>query len=124
MTLTRRPLSDPEKRAAGSLHAALKPFFKLRGLLPGQHIMMFLHVAMDEGHDVGEYALRAGVSKSVMTRYILDLSNHMRSGEEGLGLLERRPDPTELRRHQVFLTRHGHALAHEILQAWRLAGTE
>jgi hypothetical protein len=118
--LTRTPIPDEEKRASGSLLAALAPFFELRGDMPAQYIKTFLLVAMDEGHGVGEYARRAGVSKSVMSRHILDLGMRLRTGEPGLDLLMTRPNPMELRRHEVFLTAAGRTLAHRILQNWRL----
>jgi hypothetical protein len=47
----------------------------------------FLVVVLDEGKSVQEYADAAGVSKSVMSRHILDLGDRTRYMEVGLGLM-------------------------------------
>jgi hypothetical protein len=47
----------------------------------------------------------AGVSKSV--RHVLDLGDRTRYMEEGLGLLYSRPNPNELRKHEVWLAPTG-----------------
>jgi DNA-binding MarR family transcriptional regulator len=82
----------------------------------------FLVVVLDEGKSVQEYADAAGVSKSVMSRHILDLGDRTRYMEAGLGLMYSRPNPDELRKHEVWLTPTGKALAKKILRLWTLAG--
>jgi DNA-binding MarR family transcriptional regulator len=80
----------------------------------------FLLVAMDEGKSVQDYADAPGVSKSVMSRHILDLGDRTRYMEAGLGLMYSRP--SELRKHEVWLTPTGKALAKKILRLWQFAG--
>ena len=55
-----------------------------------------------------------------MSRHVLDLSVKRRTGEEGVGLLITRPNPVEMRQHQVFLTATGRALAHKVVRALNL----
>jgi DNA-binding MarR family transcriptional regulator len=76
---------------------------------------------MDEGKSVQDYADLAGVSKSVMSRHILDLGDRTRYMEEGLGLMYSRPNPNELRKHEVWLTPTGKALARDVLSLWTLS---
>jgi hypothetical protein len=73
-------------------------------------------VALDEGRGVIEYAERAGVAQSVMTRNLLDMGSHNRKREKGLGLVMQRMDPLDMRKHQTFLTSEGRALAHKIIR--------
>lgn len=122
--LTRTPLPDDERRAASCLLAALDPFREIRGDMPLQYVTTLLLVAANEGLSNQEYSRQAGVSKSVMSRHILDLSIRQRSGGDGLGLLMTRLSPMELRRHEVYLTPRGKAMVHRILRAWRLGCNE
>lgn len=107
-------LGDDELSAAGRLLGALEPFRALRPTMPLQYVTTFLLVALNEGKSVTEYAEMAGVSKSVMSRHILDIGERDRYMEEGFGLITYRPNPMELRRHEVFLTDKGRAVLHQI----------
>jgi DNA-binding MarR family transcriptional regulator len=80
---------------------ALEPFRALRATMPLQYVYTFLLIAMDEGKSVSEYAAMAGISKSVMSRHIL----------------ETRPHPFELRKYEVFLSNKGRALLHRMTRA-------
>src|SRR5262249_52046010 len=73
--LSRRPLPDADKRAA-SLARQLALLFRAKRCIPLGHIETFLLVAADEGRSVNDYAQRANVSKSVMSRQILDRGRH------------------------------------------------
>lgn len=124
-SMTSRPvqpvrLPADEKNGVRGLYAALQPFWEIRLDMPSQLIAFFLLVAMDEGQSVQYYCDRAGVSKSVGSRHIMDLSVQTRHMEPGLGLLVARPHPMELRRHEVFLTPKGLAMARKILALWQL----
>lgn len=119
--LTRRALPDDERRAATGLDMALAAFSEGKGDMPLQYVRTFLQVAADEGRSVGEYATRCHVSKSVMSRHILDLSIRLRNGAPGMDLLMTRPNNMELRKHEVFLTPKGRAIAHRIFQAWKMS---
>lgn len=96
--------------------ALLDVFRSVRATMPLQHAYTFLLVAMEEGLGVLEYAERAGVAQSVMTRHLLDIGLQTRKREPGLGLVIQRPDPLDMRKHQTFLTPAGKALLHKVMR--------
>jgi DNA-binding MarR family transcriptional regulator len=96
---------------AGALCAALTPMVEeVRRDLPTQLLRMFLLIAQYPGRSVKEYAEYAGVAQSVASRHILDLGQRNRRMEDGFDLVEARPAPRELRRHEVYLTHKGASL--------------
>lgn len=112
------------KKAEGTEAAAIKralsvlePFRSIRQTMPLQYVRAFLLVAAEEGLSVGEYAERAGVSMSVMSRHLLDIGERNRHMEEGFGLIMSKPNPTELRKNEIYLTAKGKALKHQIARA-------
>jgi DNA-binding MarR family transcriptional regulator len=113
-------LSDDQVKAGLAQLASLRAFMRERVDMPAQYIVTFLLVATSEGHSVGEYAARANVSRSVMSRHILDLSVRQRSGEPGLDLLYTRASPNNLRMHEVFLTDRGKHIMSAMADAWRM----
>jgi hypothetical protein len=113
----RQSLSEEEKARMAALMGALEPFRAIRGTMPMQYIVAFLLVAMEEGHGTSEYARRAGVSQSVMSRHLLDIGDRNRHMQEGFGLVTQRQDPLNLSRHQNMLTPKGRAIAHQIVRA-------
>jgi DNA-binding MarR family transcriptional regulator len=115
----RQSLDEDTKNAMHDMLAALEPFRALRQTMPLQYIVSFLLVALDEGRGVNEYAERAGVGTSVMSRHLLDIGERNRHMEEGFGLVTQRPDPMELRKHQMMLTPKGRAVAHQIARHLR-----
>jgi DNA-binding MarR family transcriptional regulator len=82
--------------------------------MPAQYIRTFLLVAEEQGLGVIDYAQRAGVSVSVMSRHLLDIGERNRHMEDGFGLVTYRPNPMELRKHEYFLTDKGRTLLHKI----------
>jgi DNA-binding MarR family transcriptional regulator len=68
--------------------------------VPVQLFHTLILVARNEGKGVVELADMAGASKATMSRHLLDLSDKLRNGDEGYGLLARTQDPKNLR--QVF----------------------
>jgi hypothetical protein len=102
--------------------ALLDVFRTVRPTMPLQHAYTFLLVAMEEGLGVLEYAERAGVAQSVMTRHLLDIGLQTRKREPGLGLVIQRPDPLDMRKHQTFLTQDGKALLHKIKRCMAARG--
>jgi DNA-binding MarR family transcriptional regulator len=113
----RQSLAEPEKEAMARLMGALEPFRALRGTMPLQYVFAFLLVALEEGEGTSEYARRAGVSQSVMSRHLLDIGDRNRHMMEGFGLITQRQDPMNLSKHQCMLTPKGRALAHQIVRA-------
>jgi DNA-binding MarR family transcriptional regulator len=113
-------MPDGARRVLNTQVLAADPFRDLSATFTLQMYYAFIMVAADEGKSIGEYAQRAGVSTAVMSRHVLDLSVRRRTGEAGFGLLITRPNPVEMRQHQVFLTATGRALAHKVVRALNL----
>lgn len=109
-----KKVSDEERASARSLLAAHEPFRALRATMPLQYVTAFLLVAEEEGLGVVDYAQRAGVSISVMSRHLLDIGERNRNMDEGFGLVTYRSNPLELRKHEYMLTDKGRALLHQI----------
>lgn len=116
---TRKALADSERQALKDLFGALDGFREKKPTMPMQYVTTFLLVALDEGKSVKEYAEQAGVSTSVMSRHLLDIGERDRYMKEGLGLVTYRPNPLELRKHEVFLTDKGRAMVHRIVRHLR-----
>jgi DNA-binding MarR family transcriptional regulator len=96
--------------------AAIEAFRAIRPTMPLQYVVAFLLVAMEEGLGIGDYAKRAGVSMSVMSRHILDIGDRNRHMEEGFGLVTSKQSPMELRKNEVYLTPKGRTLMHQIVR--------
>lgn len=118
MTPRRKELPDQQKQAVKHLLGALEPFRDIRGTMPLQYVVAFLLVAENEGLGVVDYAQKAGVSVSVMSRHLLDIGERSRHMEAGFGLVTYRSNPMELRKHEYFLTDKGRALANRIARQW------
>jgi DNA-binding MarR family transcriptional regulator len=112
-TRIRQPLPDEAQATAWMVEQLHRLYTKEVNVptMPLQYITAFLMVARAEGKSVTEYAEIAGVSTSVMSRHLLDIGDRSRTHEPGYGLVTSRPNPTELRRHEIFLTPKGRALA-------------
>ena len=109
-----RNVSEEEQTSIRSMLGALQHFRALRSTMPLQYVTAFLLVAEKEGLGVIDYARRAGVSVSVMSRHLLDIGKRNRKMKPGFGLVTYRSNPNELRRHEYFLTDKGRALLHQI----------
>lgn len=116
-----RTLSDEEIAAARALLIALKNFKAIRPTMPLQYVLTFLEVCVDEGKGVLEYAERAEVPPTVMTRHLLDIGDRNRAREDGFGLITQERDKLDLRRHHARLTTKGKALMHRMMQALKTA---
>jgi DNA-binding MarR family transcriptional regulator len=110
-------LADDDIRAVKNVMTWMDAFRAVRSTMPLQHAYTFLLVAMNEGLSVSDYAERAGVSQTVMTRHLLDIGMQTRSREPGLDLVMQKTDPMDMRKHQSFLTPKGKALLHRIIRA-------
>lgn len=117
-----RTLSDEEIAAARGLLLALKNFKQFPvSHLPLGYVLTFLEVCVDEGKGVMEYAERAEVPPTVMTRHLLDIGDRNRAREEGFGLITQERDKLDLRRHHARITPKGKALMHRMMQALKTA---
>ena len=97
---------------------ALKPFRQLRDTMPLQYVAAFMLVASEEGLNVTEYARRAGVTPSLMTRHLADLGAVNRHHEEGFGLIEQFGDVMDRRNRLIRLTAKGKHIVWEICEAF------
>jgi len=86
----------------------------LRRTMPIQQAYAFLLVAVEGGLGVQEYAERASVTQTVMTRILLALSSRSQGRERGYGLVQQGIDTEDARKRQTFLTAKGKALVREI----------
>ncbi len=102
MATSRPPLNENEKTCLKGLRGSLEAFLSVRNTMPLQYVTTFLLVAMDEGKSVAEYATKAGVSQSVMSRHLLDIGERNRHMQKGFGFITYRPNPMELRKHVGF----------------------
>lgn len=75
-----------------------------------------LSVAIDEGESVREYAKKLKLAYNVASVDLLALGPMLRNREQGLDLIEARPNPDDLRRHEVTLTPKGRSLVGRILR--------
>jgi hypothetical protein len=110
-------ISDDDKAALSNLEAALRPFFKLRPTMPMQYVTAFLLVAHKEGQTVRELAKRAGISVSLMSRHLADLSEVNRYREPGFNLVVGTDDPMDRRTSRQRLTVSGHRVVGQIFGA-------
>ncbi len=105
--MVRKSLPDDERKSARTILTALSSFFEIRETMPLQYVTAFLLVAEEEGLGIGEYAKRANVSVSVMSRHLQDIGDRDRHKDPGFGLVTSRSNPMNLREKEVFLTDKG-----------------
>jgi hypothetical protein len=77
-----------DNRIIQSLLQALETVLKLRGPIPLRELVIFLHIALDEGNEAIEYADRLKLHRAAMSKYVHDLADRARGGGPGLGLIE------------------------------------
>src|SRR5512139_539597 len=109
-----KPFTDHERKLGMTFVAAAECFKDIRHTMPFQYVLTFMMVALDEGKSIGEYAVKSGVSPSVMSRHVLDIGMRQRNMEPGFDLVTTKPNIHNLREHSVWLTDKGRALYHKI----------
>jgi DNA-binding MarR family transcriptional regulator len=128
MALAEDELStDSAKKVLGILHGLMDAFVK--GIRtknpnsnpPASYLSVFCLVAMNEGLSVEEYAQRAKVSKSTMSRHLLNIGDRDRKMKPGLGLVTARPNLHDRRQREYFLTNRGRVLAEKIARLHAIA---
>jgi DNA-binding MarR family transcriptional regulator len=87
--------------------------------MPVNKLMSLFTVAMKEGLTVDDYAKRAGISATTMSRHLLDLGEVDRNKKAGLGLVEGRTNVTNQREKVYALTHKGRALVTKVAGALR-----
>lgn len=98
-------------KRAQSVFYALKP---VRDMPVGK-LLSLITVALKEGLTVDDYAKRADISPTTMSRHLLDLGEVDRNGKPGLGLVEGRINITNQRERIYGLTPKGRDLLSQII---------
>lgn len=109
-------MDEVNKRTLRRLLNALDRFRLVRQTIPLHLLTALFRVALDEGKSVKQYAQESAVSTSTMSRHLLDLGSEYRSGEQGLGLVEKRVSAHSLREQEVYLTPKGRKIIGETIQ--------
>jgi hypothetical protein len=108
--------SQDDVRLMRAFILALKPFYGVRRDMMLPYVQAFTLVAMEPGLCSAEYAQRADVSQTVMTRYLIDISDRMSLMGPGCGLVTRTEEEGQ---KKYSLTEKGQELAHEMMRALR-----
>ena len=82
-----------------------------------QYVYLFLTVVVKEGQTVTEYAEKAGVPQTVMTRHLLEIGDRSRDKEKGLGLVTQKADMNDLRKHRAYVTTLGKSTMNKVINA-------
>jgi hypothetical protein len=109
-TVDKAERNDAQLGAIKQTLAFLEPFFGIRETMPARCIQAFLIVAEKEGLSVGEYAKRAGMSPTTMSRNLLDISERDRNYEVGPNLVVGKENVLNRREKLYSLTPKGRAL--------------
>jgi hypothetical protein len=119
------PSTEPDDdKLFQSLLQALETFLTLRGPIPLRELVVFVHIALDEGKEAIEYADRLKLHRGAMSKYVHDLADRARGGGPGLGLIEfRYGGGNEYNQKPIILTKKGRSIAKAILQSLRSAYT-
>jgi hypothetical protein len=117
---TKSLVTEDMRQYAKALRLALEPFVEVHPTMPIQYVMSFLRVVEKEGLGVGEYARDAGVSKTVMTRHLLDLGARDRHGGEGFDMITQRRDVQDLRINRSYITHVGAQVLNKAKRAMEL----
>lgn len=113
----RPSLSEEDIDILRKFHLALRVFVNLdHPVLPVSYVDAAVAVATDEGLTVAEYADKAGLSPTVMTRNLLDIGQINRKREPGLQIIEQVRDPYDLRKHRAKLTPQGRKIMHDVVK--------
>ena len=85
--------------------------------MPLQYVTTFLLVCTEENLNVTEYAKRAKISQSLMTRHLADLGEVNRYHEKGFGLVEAYDDLMDRRNRLVRLSPQGKSVVRDMCEA-------
>ena len=122
-THTKRKATDNPRRSEEqiavihSMLAGLDPFFRLRPTIPARCVQAFFLVAEKEDLSITEYAKRADLSATTMSRNLIDMGERDRNHEEGAGLVESHANIMNRRESLYRLTPKGRALLAAITRA-------
>ena len=109
-------VNEIEAEKLRRLLSALAHFRQLNETMPLQYVISFLIVATNEGQGVKDYSKMLGVNPTTMSRHLLDIGPRNRQMNDGYGLVQCRPNATDLRKHEYFITPKGKLLLDKILR--------
>jgi DNA-binding MarR family transcriptional regulator len=110
----RQKLTSSELKTATVALAVIELFRELRDTMPLQYVRTFFLVAQQEGRSVTDYAKTAGVSKTVMSRHLLDIGPTNRDMGDGFQLVVSNPDPSDSRNKLYYLSEKGRTLLRRV----------
>jgi DNA-binding MarR family transcriptional regulator len=112
--------NDETRRTAAALYKAHELFLaQAQPPVSPQAFDAYLLVVQEEGLTASAYMARAGVSKSIMSRWLLDIGD-ARSIRPGMGLVTIAPvEQSSGEEYTVVLTPKGHELAARITACFR-----
>lgn len=98
--------------AATRIYRVLREFRKSNPKMTVGLAECFTLIVLDEGQSMSDLAHHLGISLAAVSRYCRDLGGRpSRHGHPGLGLVETREDPNDIRTKKVHLTPAGRRVA-------------
>ena len=111
-------MTSLETSSLNRLLSALAPAADLMpGAMMAHHIQVLLLVARGGSVTYKGLGDALNLSNASISRSVDALGSQPRRRQEGLGLLEKYPDPDEGRRYRVRLTRRGRAIVRQMCSA-------
>lgn len=96
------------------LEKALSHIRKIQSDFPASALHCLIVVMMNEGITQLDVSKKLDLPRSTTSRCMRLLSDRLSPGKEGMGLIDFRPDPNDIRFKGAFLTPAGHQLAKEL----------
>jgi DNA-binding MarR family transcriptional regulator len=109
-------MTPAQERRMQALAEVCVEFKRFDPGMPLGRLEAFILVVLHEGKSLKDLCQISGQPQSTLSRHLLDLGEHTRRRERGLGLVEWRIDPYELRRKQYLLTPKGRELLGRLLE--------
>ena len=95
------------RKAVTGVLKTMRDVMEINPGMPAAQIYVLMLVTLNEGKSLQELADMSGTRKATMSRYLLDLSDKLRTGDSGYKLINRDIDPEELRRNMYTLAPRG-----------------
>jgi DNA-binding MarR family transcriptional regulator len=109
-------MTPAQERTMQALAGICDEFKRFDPGMPLGRLEAFILVVLHEGKSLKDLCQISGQPQSTLSRHLLDLGVRTRRREPGLGLVEWRIDPYELRKKQYLLTPKGRELAGRLLK--------
>lgn len=106
-----------ERKELRRIRQVLKTFMDVKAEMNVGLALAFIEVALHEGASMNELKDICGTKQSTMSRQLLDLGQRDRRMQPGLGLVDSRIDPMELRKKNYTLSPQGRRLIEELRKA-------